>query len=412
MGAPPAERRAVLGRAFRLVQLATGISGLGDGLVLAAFPLLAARLTDDPRLVVAVTVASRLPWLLVALPAGALVDRRDRRHLVVTVEAARAVVLALFAVAVFAGHATLALLLVTVFLVGTGETLVTSASHAVLPELVPPQRLATANGTLFSTETATENLAGPAIGGVLFAAAMVLPFAVDAVSFGIAALLLAVALPRTLSRPVVAPVTRLREDIAEGFSYFVHHPTLRLIGLLTASLAFCQAIVFGPLVLFALDGLGLSDAGYGLLLGVAAIGNVLGGAVAGRLDQQFGARVLLPFGGLLAAAAYVGCGLSTGLVLAAVALGIEAVAVALGNVANLTLRQRLIPSELLGRVGNVLRFFIFGAIPLGGLLGGSLVEWFGVRAPFAGAAALQFIAVAALAPPLVRRLGAVPASAV
>jgi MFS family permease len=411
MEAPPTGRSAVLGRAFRLVQLATGISGLGDGLVLAAFPLLAARLTDDPRLIVAVTVAARLPWLLVALPAGALVDRSDRRRLVVTVEAARAVVLAVFAVAVFAGHATLAFLLVTVFLVGTGETLVTSASHAVLPELVPPQRLATANGTLFSTETATENLIGPALGGVLITAAVALPFAVDAVSFGLAALLMAVALPRGLSRPASPPVTRLREDIAEGFSYFVHHPTLRLIGLLTASLAFCQAIVFGPLVLFALQGLGLSDAGYGLLLGVAAIGNVLGGAVAGRLDQQFGARVLLPFGGVLAAAAYVVCGLSTSLALAAVALGIEAVAVALGNVANLTLRQRLIPSELLGRVGNVLRFFIFGAIPLGGLLGGSLVQWFGVRAPFAGAAALQFVAVAALAPPLVRRLGAVPASA-
>jgi MFS family permease len=133
--------------------------------------------------------------------------------------------------------------------------------------------------------------------------------------------------------------------------------------------------------------------------------------VAGRLDQQFGARILLPFGGLLAAAAYVLCGLSTSLALAAFALGVEAVAVALGNVANLTLRQRLIPSELLGRVGNVLRFFIFGAIPVGGLLGGLLVQWFGVRAPFAGAAVLQFLAVATLAPPLVRRLGAVAAGA-
>ena len=411
MEAPPVGRRATMGRAFRLVQLATGISGLGDGLVLAAFPLLAARLTDDPRLVVAVTVVARLPWLLVALPAGAIVDRCDRRRLVVSVEAVRAVVLAVFAVAVFAGKGTLGFLLVTVFLVGTGETIVTSANHAVLPDLVPPQRLASANGTLFSTETATENLAGPAIGGVLFAAAMVLPFAVDAVSFALAALLLALALPRGLTRPATAPVTRLRHDIAEGFAYFVHHPTLRLIGVLTASLAFCQAIVFGPLVLFALDGLGLSDAGYGLLLGVAAIGNVLGGTVAGRLDQQFGARVLLPAGGVLAATAYIVCGMATSVAVAAGALGVEAVAVALGNVANLTLRQRLIPSELLGRVGNVLRFFIFGAVPLGGLVGGSLVQWFGVRAPFAGAAALQLVAVAAIAPPLVRKLGATATAA-
>jgi MFS family permease len=358
---------------------------------------------------VAVTVVARLPWLLVALPAGALVDRRDRRRLVVTVEAGRAIVLGAFALAVLTDHGTLGLMLVTVFLVGAGETLVTSASHAVLPELVPAHRLANANGTLFSTETATENLVGPALGGVLFAAAMVLPFALDAVSFALAALLLAVALPRRLRRHAATPTTRLRHDVAEGFAYFMHHRTLRLIGVLTASLAFCQAIVFGPLVLFALDGLGLSDAGYGLLLGVAAIGNVAGGAVAGRLDQQFGARVLLPFGGVLAAAAYIVCGLSTSLAMAAIALGVEAVAVALGNVANLTLRQRLIPSELLGRVGNVLRFFIFGAIPLGGLVGGSLVQWFGVRAPFAGAAVLQLVAVAALGPPLVRRLSALPA---
>jgi MFS family permease len=412
MDTPPDGRRAVLGRAFRLVQLATGISGLGDGLVLAAFPLLAARLTDDPRLVVAVTVVGRLPWLLVALPAGALVDRSDRRRLVVRVETARAVLLAAFAVAVFTGHDTLGVLLVTVFLVGAGETVVSSASHAVLPDLVAPQRLANANGTLFATQTATEDLLGPAIGGVLFAAAVVLPFAVDAVSFAVAALLLAVALPRGLARPESAPATHLRHDVAEGFAYFIHHPTLRLIGVLTASLAFCQAIVFGPLVLFALDGLGLSDAGYGLLLGVAAIGNVVGGTVAGRLDQQFGARVLLPAGGVLAAAAYIVCGMATSVALAAVALGVEAVAVALGNVANLTLRQRLIPSELLGRVGNVLRFFIFGAVPIGGLVGGSLVQWFGVRAPFAGAAALQLVAVAVVAPPLVRKLGAMaPASA-
>jgi MFS family permease len=387
------------------VQLAAGVSGIGDGLVLAAFPLLAARLTDDPRLVVAVTVAARLPWLLVALPAGALVDRSDRRRLIVTVELARAVVLAAFAFAVVTDHGALGALLATVFLIGVGQTFIVSASHAVLPSLVDDRRLAQANGALFATESATESLIGPALGGVLFAAAAAVPFFLDGVSFALTAGLMAIALPAATKGTARAMSnTHLRTDIAAGFAFFWHSPVLRLVGALVASLAFCQAMVFGPLVLFALHGLGLSDAGYGILLAVAAVGNVIGGTMAGRLDRQFGPRVLLPASGVMAAGAYAVCGMANGPAIAALALGAEAVAVAVGNVANLTLRQRLIPNELLGRVGNVVRFFIFGAMPVGALLGGFLVQWLGVRAPFAGAALLQLLAVAVLGPPLVRHL--------
>jgi putative Mn2+ efflux pump MntP len=105
-----------------------------------------------------------------------------------------------------------------------------------------------------------------------------------------------------------------------------------------------------------------------------------------------------------AAGAYALCGAASTPVLAALALAFEAVAVAVGNVANLTLRQRITPNELLGRVGNVMRFFIFGTMPLGALAGGFLVQWLGVRAPFAGAAMLQLCAVVIVAPALVRRL--------
>ncbi len=407
MPAAPRQRRAGLGRPFRLVQLSAGVSGIGDGLVLAAFPLLAASLTDDPRVIVAVTVAARLPWLLVALPAGALVDRGDRRRLVVAVEAARAFVLVCFAVAVVTDHGALGALLLTVFLIGMGQTVVASASHAVLPELVPAAGLAPANGALFATQTATENLIGPALGGILFALAAALPFLLDGVSFAAAAVLMAVALASTgRRRSADITTSKLRREMAEGFAYFVRSPVLRLVGSLVASLAFCQAMVFGPLVLFALDGLGLSDAGYGILLAVAAVGNVVGGMMAGRLDRRFGARILLPASGVAAGLAYAVCGWASGAALAALALGVEGVAVAVGNVANLALRQRIIPNELLGRVGNVVRFFVFGAMPLGALAGGFLVEWLGVRAPFAGAALLQLLAVAILGPPLVRRLGA------
>ena len=296
---------APLGATLPLVQLAAGVSGIGDGLVLAAFPLLAASLTDDPRLVVAVTVAARLPWLLVSLPAGALVDRRDRRRLVITVELARAVLLAAFAVTVVTGQGALGALLVTVFLIGVGQTFIASATHAVVPGLVDSRRLGDANGVLFATQTSTENLIGPALGGLLFAAVASLPFILDGISFALAAALMAVALPVVArgAGPKKATAS-LHADIAAGFAYFMRTPILRLVGALVASLAFCQAIVFGPLVLFALHGLGLSATGYGILLAVAAVGNVAGGMVAGRLDHRFGARILLPASGVVAAAAY------------------------------------------------------------------------------------------------------------
>ena len=400
----PRRSRAGLGRAFRLVQLSTGMSGVGDGLVLAAFPLLAARLTDDPRLIVAVTVAARLPWLLVSLPAGALVDRLDRRRLVVGVEVGRAGVLGAFAIAVMADRGALGALLATVFLIGVGQTVIVSATHAVLPEIVHTDDLGQANGALAATEAATEDLIGPALGGILFAAAAALPFVIDGISFAVAAALLAVALPATSHAMRTAPASRLRTDIADGFRFFIHEPVLRIVGGLVALLAFCQAMVFGPLVLFALNGLGLSDAGYGLLLAGAALGTVFGGTVASRLDRRFGPGVLLAASGVAAAGAYALCGVASTAVLAGLALAGEGVAVAVGNVTSLTLRQRITPNELLGRVGNVMRFFIFGAIPLGALAGGFLVQWLGVRAPFAGAAVLQLLAVVIMAPTLVRRL--------
>jgi predicted MFS family arabinose efflux permease len=231
-----------------------------------------------------------------------------------------------------------------------------------------------------------------------------LPFVVDGISFALAAVLLAVALPATtVGRRVSA--RRIRADMAEGFAYFVRSPILRLLAAFVAMLAFCQSVVFGPLVLFALDGLGLSDASYGFLLGVAAIGNVTGGTVAGRLDRRFGATVILPASGLAAAVAYLACGGATNGVVAALALTFEAVAVAIGNVANLTLRQRIIPNELLGRVGSVFRFFIFGAVPVGALVGGLVASRFGLRAPFVLAGALQAVTVVLVARPFARLVG-------
>jgi MFS family permease len=198
----------------------------------------------------------------------------------------------------------------------------------------------------------------------------------------------------------------VRGELAEGWRYFRQDPLLRVLAGLVAVFAWCQALVLGPLVLYALDALGLTGVGYGLLVGVAALGNVVGGVAAGRLDRRLGAAVLVPVAGAVAGVAYLGAAGAPGPVLAGLALLVEGMAVSVGNAANLAVRQRIIPAALLGRVGNIFRFFIYGVMPLGALVGGIVAEGIGLRAPFVVAAVVQLVAVAVLGPRFARALRA------
>jgi len=186
-------RRPGLGGAYRRLWTASAVSTLGDGMYLAALPLLAATLSRDPLAVSVVTVAGWLPWLLFALPAGALVDRLDRRRVMWTVDAGRAAVVGALTVAVVAGRASIPLLAVAGFLVGAGQTLVENAAQAMVVAVVgrDPRRLERANGRLVASLTVGQQLAGPPLGSAAFAVAAWLPFLADAVSFGASASLVA-----------------------------------------------------------------------------------------------------------------------------------------------------------------------------------------------------------------------------
>jgi MFS family permease len=402
---PPA-----LDRRFWALLSATVSSGLGDGLVLVAFPLLAAQLTDDPRLVSGVAICAELPWLLLALPAGGVVDRAEHRSLLFRVEVARVIVLVAFGLAVVAGWSSLALLYLVVFVIGAGQTVFAAGVFTTVPRVVPTEHLTRANGLLAAGDTAAANMVGPALGGLLFAVAAALPFLLDGVSFALSAALVLLAVP---VRPrVEAHTTTLLTDVRSAWRFFWSHALLRQLAFVIASLAFCQSVVAAPLVLYALRELGLGDAGFGVLLAVGAVGHVAGGLAAGRLERHASAAVLLLSAAVVAAGGYLVVGVAGGALVAGVGLVIEAVAVAVGNVASITLRQRLIPTELLGRVGNIFRFFIYGAIPLGALAGGFIASEIGLRAPQLTAAALQLAFVVVLGPSLLRkvRTGVLPAA--
>lgn len=386
---------------------ATAVSSVGDGLAYIAFPLAAAAVTDDPRLVAGVLVAQRLPWLLIALGAGALVDRRDRRGAMVAVETLRAMVLGLFAVALAMDLSSLPMLYAAAFIVGAGDTVLTAGVHATLPHLVPRHRLERANGVLFSTQTAGEQFAGPALGGILFAVAAAWPFGADAATFAVSGVLLWLAVPSRSALGGEQP-SAMRGAIREGLRHFWSDPLLRMLAGIIAGFAFLQAIVQGVLVLFAMQELGLSAAAYGLFLAFGAIGNVLGGLVAGHAVRALGTSTVVTLAGLSAGLSYVvisSAALGSGLVaLAAVALLLEAVAVGVANVATLSLRQRVVPEHLLGRVGNAFLVLVFGSIPLGAIAGGALASAAGLSAAILAAGVIQVGVGAVTWRPLRRRI--------
>jgi len=393
---------ARLGTPFWRLLGADAVSSLGDGLVLVGFPLLALTLTSDPLRIAGVAIAGRLPALLCSVPAGALADRVDRRRMVVIANIIRVAALAIFSAAVLGGHDSLPALYATVFVLGAGDLAFSIACQAALPAMVSSADLQRANGYLLTADVSGDQFVGPAIGGLAFAAAPALPFIGDAVSFAASAVLVRTALPKTPVR--LEPPAPFLADIVDGLRWFARHRLLRLLAVVVASLAFCQAMVFSELVLYGTQQLRLGHVAYGLFFAGLSAGNVLGSLGADRIHAWLGPARCIIVAAVVAGVAYIVTSLTTVVVLAAAVLFLEAVGVAVGNVTTLSLRQRVIPSHLLGRVGSAFRLLLYGLIPLGALTSGLITSEVGIRNSFRIAGAVQLVVVALAAPALIRLL--------
>lgn len=381
-----------LGRRFSTLVLATASSGLGNGVVAAAFPLLASSLTSNAVLIVGVTIAGYLPWLLFGLAGGVIGDRYRARRTVVWVEGVRTIVVLAFAVGVATGHRSLALIYVVVFLISAGDTIFTGVLNALVPRLAPPARLPHANAVLLTAQTSSENAVGPAVGGAVYVAAASVPFALDSASFLLSGVLTFLAV-RDLPASTPSASTTFRTDLRAGLYYFRESDVLPLLLVVVTGFAAAQAMVIGPLVLFATRTLHMTSTGFGLLLGVSSLGNVIGSLLAGRIVARYPASRILAGAGLTIVAAYLAAGLAPNAIVATVALTVEAIAVAVGVVAHITLRQKVLEPTLLGRIGNLFRTATMGVMPVGALLGGVLAQSLGLRAPLIAAAALQLLTV-------------------
>ena len=371
-----------LGRGFGPLWAASAVSNVGDGIVLAAGPLLVASLTDDPALIAGAAFAQQLPWLLFSLISGAYVDRLDRRRLVLAVNLVRAAVLTALTVAVATGAGTVPLIYLAFFVLGTAETLADNASITLLSTVVPAKALPSANARLMGTQILANQMVGPPLGAWLFVAAAALPFGANAATFLVAAGLISL-LPRQVGRSA-EPVERrrLRTEIAEGVRWLWHHRVLRM---LAVSLALMNVTLFGALsilVLYARDRLGLSEVGYGVLLACSSVGGLAGSVVAGPLERRFGASLLLRVGLMVETATHLVFALTRIPWVAAATFTVFGLHAVVWGVVTLSIRQRVVPGRLLGRVNSVYYLFSIGGAALGALSGGLLARYFGITAPF------------------------------
>jgi MFS family permease len=356
------------------------VSSLGDGVRVTALPLLAALLTHNPMLISGILFASKLPWLLCSLPAGAIADRVDRRRLVVYVNVFRAVVMAALFIAVAGGSSGLWLLYGVAFLQGVGEVFSDNTAFAMLPALVPRDGLEKANGRLEAIVVAGTSFAGPALGGVLFALAVSSPFAVDAGTFALAAALF---FAITYRAPKVAkPATTLRTDIKEGLLWLRGHVLLRNLSVIAALTNFVLHATFGIFVLYALEILHVRAAGFGLLLSVEAIGALSGSLLAAGIRRRVGTGPAVLIALVAAAAGNIVLAVTSSVAVVGAMAIVVSFSGGLWTVVTNSLRQAIVPDRLLGRVQSAHRLLSWGAIPVGTLFGGAIAQAFGLRAPF------------------------------
>ncbi len=366
------------GARLRWLLTSSAASHLGDGIGKVALPLLATTLTHDPVLIAGLSATQFLPWLLFAAVAGALVDRIDRRRAMIAANSVRAVAVGVLAVLVTAGGMTIWMIYLTALVIGTAETVADSAANALIPAVVGDGSLDAANSKLQACEIVGQTFLGGPVGGAAFALFAAFPFFLNSAGFAIAAVVLLGLAGTYRARPDPhAQPTKLRAELAEGLRWLRGRPLLLRLVAVAGVLSLISELAQAQLVLYAIDDLHLSDATFGLFAFVGGIGGLIGAGVAPRLVRRSGRRAVLIGGILCCGAGFGGMGLIRQPVAGAALFGLFAAAIVAVNVVLATARHTLVPGELLGRVLGVWRTVVWGAIPVGALLGGVLTEALG-----------------------------------
>lgn len=395
---------ATLPRPYYRVLGASSLSNLADGIRMAAFPLLAASLTDDARLIALVFAAGEAPWIVFGLWAGNVADRLDRQRLTAQVSAARALLLFALAGLILAGAVPFWLVVSVAFILGIAEVFADSAAGTLVPSIVEPDQLERANSRMVAAQIAGNELVGPAAGGILFAAGAALPFLTNGTLLTMAFFLLAGLHLTAQTQPDAETETeddRWQTGLFDGFPFISNRPLLRTITAVSAILAAVDAAWFALLVLFVQAQLGFGAGGFGLALAVGAVGGLAGAAIADHHpNQPMSAVTAVVFGSSAGSLILLGAVPTPAATF--VVLAVTSGAFAVWNVHVVATRQRATPHHLLGRVGAAFRTVVIAASIMGAIGGGVLADLTSVRTALAGYGVL-LLAVAPLAVVAVRR---------
>ena len=383
-----------LGRAYWKLWSATAISNLGDGVSAIAYPWLASAVTRSPILIAAAGFASRLPWLIFTLHAGVITDRFDRRKLILGMDAFRGVLTLVVGAVVLLNQDSLPSLneltsitdlethwglyltfVATAFLFGMAEVLRDNSAQTLLPSVVDKENLEKANGRMWSAESLTNSFIGPPLGSLLIGVAIFLPFFVDAGTFFIAVALIATV--KGNFRPVhdqPREKVNFKVEIKEGFTWLWNHTLLRPLAIILGCMNGVGTMVGVTFILFAQEVLGTSVFIFSILGTAGAIGGIIGGLLAPKISEKIGSGPSLWIALIVGPLGYLIVGVTSSWQVVWVVTVFESFVAVLWNTITVSLRQSIIPTNLLGRVNSVYRFFAWGAIPVGMFLGGMVVS--------------------------------------
>jgi len=397
------DKSAKLGKNYWRLWTAHATSNLGDGLATVAFPWLASAVTRDPFLIALITVMSRLPWLIFTLPAGVITDRFDRKKIIVAMDIAQGALALVLAGAIYLERNSLPALnnltastaietnyllywsLVGISLLfGFAEVLRDNAGQTFLPSVVAKENLESANGKLWSAEYVMNSFVGPPLASFLLGVAVFLPFFIHSATFFIAAGLISliVTIPKPVNEVEVKPKVNFRAEIKEGFSWLWSHSLLRPMAIILGTLNLVGSITAATFILFAQEILETSVFEFAILGTSGAIGGTLGGILGPKISKKLGSGPSLYLTLLSMPIMSLIIGLTSNWYIAWVMIAGTTIFAVLWNVITVSLRQSIIPTQLLGRVNSVYRFFAWGSIPIGTLIGGAIVsatEVFGDR---------------------------------
>lgn len=376
-----------MGRGFRYLLSSSWVSNLGDGIALAAGPLLIASLTNSPQLIALGATVQWLPPLLLGLVAGVVTDRVDRVRLVIVVDVLRCAILATIVLTIATGLLSVPLILALLFLLGTAEVFADNASGTLLPGVVDRNDLGIGNARMMTGFVTLNRLAGPPVGAALFVIGTAWPFAAQILLVAAAALLISrIVLPR----PAPAQHTGVRRAIAEGLRWTWRHPAVRTLALTIFIFNLTFGATFALLVLYATRQLELSAIGYGLITTTMGVGALLGTAAYGWISQRISLGNLMRIGLIIETLTHAALAVTTAPAIALAIFFVFGIHESVWGTTSSTIRQRAVPDALRGRVGSINLIGSYGGLVVGSTVGGVIAQQHGVVAAmwfaFAGSA--------------------------